>query len=381
MPKIDSATASRTARTRLSAAARRARGSAARRKRLGDAAGLTQFGVNLIDDETAGPGNVRRRVHFGTITSDSVLMFVKYVLERHADAGCSCIATTEVETYASIGRAPARSASGHAGASRQFRPTGSVSRCATADAVMASESRLAWANRALSEQHYSTPSSDDRRLPVPIRPTIRTGSSSRTQRPQLPASDRGTDCPAAFQQPADADRMRSATWTTQNFRFERRRRRRRADLLGHARPLDERADAGVDRGDRRARRPGRRRRRDQRRGHHLRQGRFFRRRRPHDAAGHGRANSRASPRRRAKRRRCASSTTARASCRSSSASSRPAANHSPPRSTASAWAAASSWRSPATIASSPTATRRASACRRSRSACSPAAAARSASRG
>ncbi len=57
------------------------------------------------------------------------------------------------------------------------------------------------------------------------------------------------------------------------------------------------------------------------------------------------------------------------------------ASRSPRRSTASAWAAASNWRSPATIASSPTATRRASACRRSRSACSPAAAARSASRG
>ena len=41
------------------------------------------------------------------------------------------------------------------------------------------------------------------------------------------------------------------------------------------------------------RRKGRGRRRHQGRGHHVRQGGVFRRRRPHDAAGHGRANSRA----------------------------------------------------------------------------------------
>ena len=108
---------------------------------------------------------------------------------------------------------------------------------------------------------------------------------------------------------------------------------------------------------------------------------FLRRRRPHHAARHGR---RIRAPRQGRGRRGGDALLLRPlapAVARSTASSRPAANRSPPRSTASAWAAASNWRSPATIASSPTATRRASACPKSRSACSPAAAARSASRG
>ena len=124
------------------------------------------------------------------------------------------------------------------------------------------------------------------------------------------------------------------------------------------------------------------RRRDQGRGRHLRQGALLRRRRPRPcckAAGDEFARrAKAEGKEAAMRAFFDRSTPAVAR---STASSKPAASRSPRRSTASAWAAASSWRSPATIASSPTATRRASACRRSRSACSPAPAARSASRG
>jgi hypothetical protein len=70
---------------------------------------------------------------------------------------------------------------------------------------------------------------------------------------------------------------------------------------------------------------------------------------------------------------------ARASSRWSSASSRPRASRSPRQSTASVWAELSNSLSPATIASLPTSTRLGSACRKSRSACSRAPAARSAS--
>ena len=90
------------------------------------------------------------------------------------------------------------------------------------------------------------------------------------------------------------------------------------------------------------------------------------------------ADTVARPRRGGRRRNSCS--TRAASCRSSIAASKPAASRGSARSTAPRWAAASSSRSPAISASPPTIRRRGSACPRSRSACSPAPAAPSASR-
>ena len=84
--------------------------------------------------------------------------------------------------------------------------------------------------------------------------------------------------------------------------------------------------------------------------------------------------------RRARKPRTSWCSSAAASSRRSIASSRPAASRGSRRSTAPRWAAASSSRSPAITASRRTIRRRGSACPRSRSGCSPAPAARNASR-
>ena len=167
--------------------------------------------------------------------------------------------------------------------------------------------------------------------------------------------------------------------TDKNFTVRRRRRRHRARHLGHAGPLDERHRHGGDRGAVGDRRAGHRRRRHQGRGHHLGQGHVLRRRRPHHAGSAQPDLRRHGARSRARRPRPRSCSRRAASCRCSTGGWRPAASRGSRRSTAPRSAARSSSASPATIASPPRTRRRASACRRSRSACSRAPAAPSGS--
>ena len=93
----------------------------------------------------------------------------------------------------------------------------------------------------------------------------------------------------------------------------------------------------------------------------------------------GRAYARRAKTRGRRKRRCRAFSSDTPTCRASTARSKPAESRGPRRSTARASAAASNWRWPAITASWPTTTRPASACRKSRSACFPAAAARTAS--
>ena len=168
-----------------------------------------------------------------------------------------------------------------------------------------------------------------------------------------------------------------------NFRFETDADGIALADLGHARPLDERHHDQVmdELGQRRRRR--RDRRRDQGLRHHLGQGGVLRRRRPRRCSRACRQATMSRRSRRARRgggdaallRRLAPSDAALSQARNlRQAVGRGDQRHVPGR-------RASNSRWPAIIASSRTIRRRASACRRSRSGCSPARAARSASRG
>ena len=232
------------------------------KQKLGDAVGLTQFGVNISRIKAHSKSALR---HWHE-SEDEFIYMLEGELVLHENDG---------ETVLKPGDAAG------------WRANGGIGHCLinrTDRDARLSRGRhpLEGRARALSRRRFR--------------------HGARRQGPPLDAQVRRADQGIEAALPRERSDGRQ-------FQARRRCRRHRARHLGHARPLDERHRSRGDRGIVEDRREGRGRRRDQGRGHHLGQGDVLRRRRSHAARHRSPARSPTWPRARARRprRRCCSS--------------------------------------------------------------------------